>query len=196
MRFRWEPENSQVAFESLKLVIEDEVDPGLQETFAELDLHPAAGLDAKRRPTRWTMSNGGAEVEFLVPRMQSRRTVIKLAPLGVFAQALPFLNYLIADPIQAVALYRSGVLVQIPRPERFAVHKLIVASRRARNSARKARKDLAQARRLFKILAADRPGELAEAYRIARQAGPKWRDAIDHSLKSDPSLQEIIDALS
>ncbi|WP_241560124.1 GSU2403 family nucleotidyltransferase fold protein [Solirhodobacter olei] len=27
------------------------------------------------------------------------------------------------------ALYRSGVLVQIPQPERFAIHKLIVADR-------------------------------------------------------------------
>ena len=41
--------------------------------------------------------------------------------LGVSAQALHHLNYLIAEPIQAAVLYRSGVLVQIPRPERYAI---------------------------------------------------------------------------
>jgi len=42
-----------------------------------------------------------------------------LIALGVSAQALHHLNYLIAEPIHAAVLYRSGVLVQIPRPERY-----------------------------------------------------------------------------
>ena len=33
------------AFENLKLVIEDEVDPALPETFKDLNLRPAPGLD-------------------------------------------------------------------------------------------------------------------------------------------------------
>ncbi|WP_430450532.1 GSU2403 family nucleotidyltransferase fold protein [Rhodophyticola sp.] len=48
-------------------------------------------------------------------------TVRDLPALGVGAQALNYLNFLIAEPIPAAALYRSGVLVQVPRPERFAV---------------------------------------------------------------------------
>jgi hypothetical protein len=37
-----------------------------------------------------------------------------LPALGVSAQSRHFLNYLIADPIKAAVLDRSGVLVQIP----------------------------------------------------------------------------------
>lgn len=182
------------AFENLKLVIEDEVDPALPDTFKDLDLRPAPNLDHKNRPTKWVMGgDGGTEVEFLVPRMLEDSDILKLEPLGVFAQALPFLNFLIADPIPAVALYRSGVLVQVPRPERYAVHKLIVAARRHRSSAMKARKDLAQAEILFEVLSEDRPAELGAAIATAMEQGPKWREAIEQSLAKAPRAREIAD---
>lgn len=180
------------AFENLKLVIEDQVDPALPETFKDLSLRPAPSLDRKNRPTKWVMGGeGGTEVEFLVPRMLEDSDILKLEPLGVFAQALPFLNYLIADPIPAVALYRSGVLVQIPRPERYAVHKLIVAARRHSSSALKAKKDLAQAEILFEVLSEDRPGELASALTTAMERGPAWREAIETSQAKSARVREI-----
>ena len=185
------------AFENLKLVIEDEVDPALPETFRDLNLQPAAGLDRKNRPTKWIMGgDGGTEVEFLVPRMREESGILKLEPLGVYAQALPFLNFLIAEPIAAVALYRSGVLVQIPRPERYAVHKLIVAARRHASSALKAKKDLAQAEILFGVLGEDRPLELLEAFRLAMETGPKWREAIETALKRSTKLTAIVERMN
>lgn len=179
------------AFENLKLVIEDVVDPALPETFQSLRLQPAPGLNKKNRPTKWVMGGGGTEVEFLVPRMLEDSETLKLEPLGVYAQALPFLNFLIADPIPAVALYRSGVLVQIPRPERYAVHKLIVSARRHGSARLKARKDLAQAEVLFEILVEDRPAELAEALETALEKGPKWREAIATSLAKSAPLDAM-----
>jgi hypothetical protein len=179
-------------FENLKLVIKDRVDPSIAETFAALRLTPAPGLDSRHRPTRWVMEGGGTKVDFLVPRMRESQGVVWLEPLGVYAQGLPFLNFLIADPIPAVALYRSGVLVQIPRPERYAVHKLIVAQRRTGPARSKAVKDLAQAHALIAILAEDRPGELAEAYQKARRSGPRWRAAIARSLAQRPDIAALM----
>ncbi|HLI13465.1 MAG TPA: GSU2403 family nucleotidyltransferase fold protein [Alphaproteobacteria bacterium] len=183
------------AFENLKLVIEDTVDPSIADTFRDLQLEPAPDLDPKHRPTRWVMRGGGAIVDFLVPRMREGKTVVRLEPLGVYAQALPFLNFLIADPIPAVALYRSGVLVQIPRPERYAIHKLIVAQRRSGPARAKAAKDLAQAQALIAILVEDRPQALEEAYRTALAKGPKWRDAIRRSLKQRAEISRAISSL-
>ncbi len=184
------------AFENLKLVIEEQVDPALPETFKDLSLEPAPGLDRKNRPTKWVMGRGGAtEVEFLVPRMRADSSVLKLDPLGVYAQALPFLNFLIADPIPAVALYRSGVLVQIPRPEHYAVHKLIVATRRRSSATLKAKKDLAQAEVLFEVLLEDRPAELADSLETALTKGPAWREAIDASVRQSDPISEVFAAL-
>lgn len=84
--------------------------------------------------------------------------------------------------IAAAIVYRSGVLVQIPRPERFAIHKLIIADRRQGRDALKARKDLAQAEFLITALAQDRPDDLAEAYNDAASRGPKWRERLERPL--------------
>ncbi len=113
--------------------------------------------------------------------------------LGVSAQSLHHLNFLIAEPIPAVALYRGGILVQIPRPERYAIHKLIVADRRKRGpDAIKAMKDRAQAEFLIEVMAEQRPDELAEAYETAISEGPKWRDHIDASLNRLPASKELL----
>ena len=107
-----------------------------------------------------------------------------------------YLNFLIAEPIPAVALYRSGVLVQIPRPERFAIHKLIVADRRRGGPDQaKARKDRGQAAFLVQVLAEDRPEDLRDAYRDALSRGPRWRARIGASLARMPQTDEILRGL-
>lgn len=184
------------AFENLKLAIHDKVDPALAETFSAMSFVPAPNLDPRGRSTRWRTGTGGATVEFLAPRMQGKRQIVKLEPLGVYAQTLPFLNFLIADPVPAVALYRSGILVQVPRPERYAVHKLIVAQRRSGPGLGKVPKDLAQAEELIRVLVEDRPQELAAAYETALGIGPKWSRAINDSLKQRPDIEVLLKQVS
>jgi hypothetical protein len=75
--------------------------------------------------------------------------------------------------------YRYGVLVNVPQPARYAVHKLIVAARRDGASAAKARKDIQQATALIVIMSEDQPDELAERYAEARDRGPQWREALE-----------------
>lgn len=121
-------------------------------------------------------------VAFLTPAF-GEETVKPLLALGVSAQGLNYLNDLIADPIPALALYRSGVLVQIPRPEKFAALRLIVADRRRGGSEQgKTRKDRGQAAYLINVLSQDRPDDLREAYRDAPAHGPRWRERIEATL--------------
>lgn len=175
------------SFERLSLVLDDRTDPSVQQVLADLDFDPVPALD--RGPAwRWRQSKGDALVEFLTPAFgtEGQRP---LAAFGVTAQALHHLNYLIAEPIRAAVLYRSGVLVQIPRPERFAVHKLIVASRREGRDRLKAEKDRRQARFLIGVLAQDRPEDLHEAYADAQSRGPRWREHLDRTLARMPDLR-------
>lgn len=118
-----------------------------------------------------------------------------LAALGVSAQSLHHLNYLIAEPIQAAAVYRDGILIRVPRPERFAIHKLIVADRRRDGpDSLKARKDLLQAEILAAMLAEDRPSDLAEAYQDAMGWGARWRQRIEASLGRSSAAAEAVRA--
>jgi len=115
--------------------------------------------------------------------------------VGMNARALHHLNYLISDPIGAVALYCEGVLVQIPRPERYAIHKLIVADRRRDGSdTDEAFKDRKQEAWLIENMAGDRPADVWEAYQDALARGSKWRHRIGRSLDRMPSVRSALEA--
>ena len=169
-------------FERLSLALDDSVDTPLPETFRDLGFAPVPSLDGAA-VWKWKQSRTETLIEFLTPSFRPEEDIRDLPALGVSAQSLHFLNYLIADPIKAAVLYRSGVLVQIPRPERFAIHKLIVADRRRGGpDALKSVKDRAQAAFLISVLAED-------------GNGVKWRDRIAASLKRMPQSFAILEAL-
>lgn len=184
------------SFEHLSVALDDKVIEPIGEVFGALSFAPVPSLD-KRHIWRWTDSSSEVMVEFLTTAMKGDEELKPLPSLGVSAQGLHYLNFLLADPIPAVALYRSGLLVRIPRPEAFAIHKLIVADRRRGGSEElKSHKDRAQAAFLVEALAETRPDELAEAYDDALSRGPKWRQRIAASLDRMPGTRAAFDRLA
>ncbi|WP_348646485.1 GSU2403 family nucleotidyltransferase fold protein [Ciceribacter sp. L1K22] len=166
----------------------------MAETFSALKFTPLPGLDPART-WRWTQGGSGQLVEFLTPAF-GEETIRELPALGVSAQALNSLNFLISEPIQAAAIYRSGVLVQVPRPERYAIHKLIVADRRRDGAGTlKSSKDREQAAFLIEALAEDRPDDLRTAHATAMDVEPRWRQHLENSLRRMPKTREILSSL-
>jgi hypothetical protein len=179
------------SFERLSLAIEDTASPSLAEVLKDFDFSPVPSLD-KGRVWKGRQSTSGALVEFLTPSFSDSEGLRDLPAMGVSAQSLHHLNYLIADPIEVAVLYRGGVLLQVPRPERFAIHKLIVADRRGTGTDRlKAQKDLLQAAFLIRVLREDRPDELREAYLSAVNRGPQWQKRIQSSLDRLPEAEKV-----
>lgn len=180
-------------FHSISAAVEDSLPPMLDvlrsvdRTFRDVP-HQADG----RRSTKFR--NGkGYEVEFLTPNRGSSDHDGKPADMpalgGASAQPLRFLDFLIHEPVRAVLLHGSGVNVVVPSPERFAVHKLIVASRRRDDLAGhlKRDKDAVQAAALGQAMAKTRrAGDLAMAYAEAWRRGSAWRDALREGLASVP----------
>ena len=184
------------SFEQLSLALDDVVAPPLQEVLADFSFAPVPSLDGNK-VWRWRQSRNEMIVEFLTPSFGAEEGIRPLAALGVDAQSLHHLNYLIADPIKAVAVYRSGILVQVPRPECFAIHKLIVADRRREGAdSLKSEKDRLQAEFLIEVLAEDRPDELLEAYAEARASGGRWQQRLDATLARLPKAKAILKSLS
>ncbi|WP_417809797.1 GSU2403 family nucleotidyltransferase fold protein [Thioclava sp.] len=182
------------SFERLSLVLDDKVDTPLAEVFSEMKFDPIPSLN-KGRVWRWRQTDRQTLVEFLTPSFSEQEGLRDLHALGVSAQSLHFMNYLIAEPLHAPLLYRSGILMQIPRPERFAIHKLIVADRRRRGPDElKSKKDRAQAEFLIRILHQDRPEDLKDAYEDALERGPTWRAHISASLELLPQTKAILDS--
>jgi hypothetical protein len=183
------------SFEKLSLALKDEAEPNLAEVFSNFNFAPVPNLE-RGRAWRWRQSGSETLVEFLTPSFTADEGLRDLAALGVSARALHHLNYLIAEPIDAAAIYRDGILVRAPRPERFAIHKLIVADRRRDGrDTLKSRKDLMQAETLIALLSRDRPDDLADAYRDAIEREPRWRERIERSLKRSTKAAEGIAAV-
>jgi len=181
------------SFERLSLALEDTVSEPLQKILSDFSFAPMPTLD-HLKAWRWKQTRNDLLVEFLTPSFAETEDLRPLAALGVHAQSLHYLNYLIAEPITAAVTYRSGVLVQIPRPERLAIHKLIVADRRRDGpDSLKAHKDRMQASFLIRILVEDRPDDLREAYADAMNAGPQWRDRIGATLKRLPEVAALLE---
>jgi hypothetical protein len=109
----------------------------------------------------------GAEllaVDLLAPGNKTGE-IVPVKELGAYAQAIPLLDYLTADPIRSVMLSPNQVIpVTIPAPERFVVHKLF-SSQSRRGDTGKAGKDLAQAAVLAAALEDETPGRINDAFR-------------------------------
>lgn len=180
------------SFEKLSLALDDTVLQSLDEVLGDFEFTSVPSLD-RGKVWRWQQRNGESLIEFLTPSFQESEGIRDLAALGVSAQSLHHLNYLIAEPIPAAAVYRDGILVRVPRPERFAIHKLIVSDRRRNGPDRaKATKDLMQAELLIAILAEDRPSDLSAAFEDAMERGPRWRERIGRSLERSPVSARLI----
>ncbi|WP_093117744.1 nucleotidyltransferase family protein [Salinihabitans flavidus] len=183
------------SFSRLSLALEDAASPPLEDVFRDFDFTAQPSLKAGHS-WRWKQTRGDTLIEFLTPSFGDEESLRELPALGVDAQGLHHLNYLIAEPIKAAVTYRSGVLVQIPQPERYAIHKLIVADRRRPgDDALKSEKDRRQAAFLIDVLAHDRPDELRDAYEDALSRGPKWRSRIEASLQRMPRRLELMQRL-
>ena len=183
------------SFERLSLALGDQVDPALAHVFENLEFAPLASVEHSK-VWRWQQTHRQTLVEFLTPSFSADEGLRDLPALGVSAQSLHFLNYLIAEPLTVPLLYRDGALIQIPRPERYAVHKLIVSERRRHGEmALKARKDRAQAAFLIAVLAEEDPFALGDAWTEARDKGSAWRAALDAALVRMEDTRRLITGL-
>lgn len=76
------------------------------------------------------------------------------------------------------------MIVNVPQPARFAVHKIILAQRRDASGRMKRAKDLAQAKAIIEILREQDPFAIEDALDDARAQGEKgWNAPIERSLR-------------
>jgi hypothetical protein len=140
------------------------VERGLVE--AGLGFLPVPALDPRLPATSFKVRGQELRVDFLVPTGRGREAgrPVRVPGLGVSAQPLPFLEFLLEDVQAAVVPRGSGIVVRVPTPARFALHKLWLARERPATEAARATKDRRQALALLGVLAEDRPGDLLLAW--------------------------------
>lgn len=162
-----------------------------------LDLHPVPPLDRKQPSTSFKVRGRDLRVDFLTPMIGRESSEPAFLPaFGLSAKPLRFLEYLIRDPIPAVVMGTDVVLVNIPSPARFAIHKLWTSMQRPTAFQAKAAKDRIQAEQLVEVLIEDRPDDLRDAWNALTQ---KTRRAVLSAMKgfrpeTTASVFEILDS--
>lgn len=172
-------------FRAISISIGDKSEPIL-ETLKEADptFRAVPHMSASIASTRF-QNAGGFRLDILTPNRGSDHHMGKAVKMGaladISADPLRLLDFLIFQPVRSVVLYGPGISVNVPSPQRYALHKLIAAVRRIDDEKNQLRssKDIAQASEL--ILAfreSGRAGEISSAFDEAWNRGPRWREAL------------------
>lgn len=162
-------------FTSVSIAIGDHTPPMI-EILKEVDrtFREVPNISSNELQTTY-VGKGQLRVEFLTPNEgPDDDEPQELPALQTAAQRLRFLDFLIHSPAQAVLLHGAGTLVTVPTPERYAVHKLIIAPRRPAGVSKRD-KDIHQAQALITILLEKRPHELKDVWEEAYARGKRWR---------------------
>lgn len=154
-----------------------------------LDLHPVPPLNPKRPSTSFKVRGRDLRIDFLTPMSgrESQKPVF-LPAFGLSAQPLRHLDFLLEQGTQSVILGTDTVLVNIPDPGRFAVHKLWLSTRRSKAFRTKATKDILQAGQLIEVLLEDRLNDLEDAYLALPNANAR-KAVLEASKKLEPDLR-------
>jgi len=78
------------------------------------------------------------------------------------AQPLPFLDYLFEGFERGAIVDGGGILVNVPSPARFGLHKLLI------------KKDLLQAAQVLAVLVEERAGDVRVAWDEIKTRGKGW----------------------
>jgi hypothetical protein len=142
-----------------------------------------------RYPPHSFVGPDGIRVDIVTPLRGKPKGSIRIKNiLNAAAEPLRFLDFLIYDPVRAVLIGpKGGIPVTVPDPSRFAIHKLIVSSRRSATETAKRAKDIFQARQLMEACLHECPVELSAAYEDAIGRGKNWKKAVDQGTESLPA---------
>lgn len=171
-------------FHSISAAVGDEM-PSMLSTLTSIDptFREIPHASDGRASTRF-MNAGRFLVEFLTPNRGSADHDGRPAGMpslgGASAEPLRFLDFLIHQPVRSLLLHGPGIAVNVPAPERYAIHKLIIAARRRGGSGDAKRdKDAFQAGLLMAALAEQRrQTDLASVFEEAWHRGDAWRRAL------------------
>jgi hypothetical protein len=144
---------------------------------------PIPQLDSRQPSTSFMVRGQALRVDILTPQKEENPGPVYIPRFKVAAQPLKFLEYLMEETIQAAVIDGGGVLVQVPSPARYAIHKLIVSQERGVDVLAKKEKDLFQAYQLISFLSEERSVELNMAIEVAAKRGKNWEKRVSAGLK-------------
>lgn len=160
---------------ALALPMEPDADvPSILEGL-QMGFLPVPALDPGNPSTSFKVRGKALRVDFLTTaRRRNAAGPVYLPRLRTAALPIKYMDYLIEDPIHAAIIDGGGILVQVPSPARFGLHKLILSQARGASSHAKVEKDLLQAGQVLSVVAEERTGDLELAWSALEDRAASW----------------------
>ena len=136
------------------------------------------------------------QIDFLTSLTREGDKPVSIANLNISLQPLRFMEFSLENVEQAVLFDRNGtsVIVNIPAPARYAVHKLLIVGERSLRMRVKVNKDVQQSACLIAWLLDHRASDLKQSWQSVLSRGPGWRSRLQEghtALKlAHPALAE------
>ena len=142
----------------------------------EMGFLPIASFDGRAGATYLNPAEPELRVDFVTPLHRAGEKPFNLPKLNIALQPLKFMEFALEHPTQAAVFYEEGaVIVNVPSPARYALHKLLVWGEREEAFRTKGTKDLLQSAALIAVLKDHRRTELREAWADLLGRGKGWR---------------------
>ncbi|MHB1341912.1 MAG: GSU2403 family nucleotidyltransferase fold protein [Coriobacteriia bacterium] len=165
----------------------------------EMGFLPVPGFDPASPSTSFKVRGKGLRVDLLTPAKSGESAPVPVPRLRAAAQPLRFLDLLLESTVRAAIIDGGAVLVHVPDPARFALHKLIVAGERPTAMAVKSEKDVRQAAVVLHVLSEDRPGDVALAWEAVtargKEATARARRGLSALARFSPGIAQGVESL-
>lgn len=149
----------------------------------EMGFLPITGMAGKTGGAYLIPNEKEFRLDFLTTVGRAGEVPYEHPALHVTLQPLKFMEFSLENVQQTALLSSKGaILVNVPHPARYALHKLIVAGEREGPFAAKAGKDIMQSGLLLLALRAEKPWEVEEAWRDLKGRGTGWTSRAQHGL--------------
>lgn len=142
----------------------------------EMGLLPISQFNGKAGAQYRNPKDQELRLDFVTSMTRDGQPVV-MEELNLTLKPLKFMEFSLENPVQACVFSNPGAcVVNLPAPERYAVHKLIIHGERPVAERVKATKDLLQAASLASYFLENGQSELFnEAWRNALSRGPGWQ---------------------
>lgn len=150
-----------------------------------MGLLPISGLSNTLGATYLSPKDPSFRLDFLTTLHRGFEKPYQHPALNINLQPLKFMEYSL-EQIQKAVLFNSegAVIVNIPHPARFALHKLIVYGERQGAFVAKSSKDLLQAASLIQFLKERRPWEIESAWLDITKRGKGWVTRVKYGMNA------------
>lgn len=184
------------AEKNLALALPSNIEVRTQDAIESLQMGflPISGLSGKSGAAYLAPRDPAFRLDFLTTLHRGGEAPYEHPQLHVTLQPLKFMEFSLQQIQQAVLFNTDGaIVVNVPHPARYALHKLLVYGEREGTFAAKSGKDLMQAVSLLSLFKERRPWEVEEAWADLLGRGPGWTSRIKRGVaalnRSYPELE-------